>query len=129
MTRFRRTKDELARGLTPEQAQYERLSAAADKAPSHADHMDLSARAVKALSKPKPEVKSGDIIIRIRPDKTVDKDYFEHLCGKEIDVTQDDHFYKWIDHFLGKDEELPKLFQDILDKGIGEVIDNNGRYR
>ena len=109
MTRFRRSKDECSRGLTPAQAQAERAGGTPVQLP-------------KVTEKRK---QNGEIVLRICPGKDVDADYFEHLRGKTIEVTQDELFYKWIDHYLDKvyaNAGHTKLFQDILDKGIGELI-------
>lgn len=115
MTRFRRTKDELARGLTPEQAQAERDTQPLAKALDQIADLKMP-RVILAKE-------SGEFIIKIVPAKGVDKDYFENIKAR-IEVTLDNDFYKWIDHYLDKvyDGDMSKLFQNILDKGIGEVI-------
>jgi len=130
MTRFRRTKDELSRGLTPEEAHAERVRLRGG------GHVVISSgiknpEPPKSPSgvvafKPTRDTK-GEVVIRIRPAKGVDDDYFEHLDGKEIVVEQDDKFYSWLDHFAGgvyDQAEKDKLFQDLLDRGIGEIIKN-----
>ena len=136
--RFRRTRDELARGLTPTQAQEERAirlpgeghvvqdSGIKNPEPpqSASGTQPLKSGGIR-MSKVIFAKQNGEIVLRIRPGKDVDPDYFEHLKGKEIEVTQDELFYKWIDHYLDKIYDgvgNAKLFQDILDKGIGEVI-------
>lgn len=119
MARFRRTKDEVARGLTPAEAEAERTRLRGG------GHVVVPS----GIENPEPPSKSvrnkGDIVIRIRPAKGVDIDYFEHLRGREIEVTQDEKFYAWLDHYASKvyDEVgQAKLFQDLLDQGIGELI-------
>lgn len=122
MTRFRRSKDELARGLSPEQAQAEREAWLANNTEAIASVKRGVAQA-KEGKFATPNSK-GEIVLRIRPTKNVDADYFEFLNGKEVVVEQDTDFYKWIDHYLDKvyGGNAAKLFQAILDQGIGEVI-------
>jgi len=124
MTRLRRTKDELARGISAREAEAERILL------SGGGHIVIPS----GVENPKPPkspsgvtTRKGEIIIRIRPAKGVESDYFEHLTGRTIDVEQDDKFYSWLDHYAGKvyDEHgQKKLFQDLLDQGIGELIKN-----
>lgn len=116
MTRFRRTKDEVARGLTPEQAQAERGTQPLAKA---LDQIGKIKMPKVALAK-----ENGQFFISVFPAKSVDKDYFEHIQAR-VEVTLDNDFYKWVDHYLDKvyGGNASKLFQDILDKGIGQVID------
>ena len=138
--RFRRTKDELARGLTPEQAKAEReafqatLIAVANppmtmedaqKAYDEAEPVPLSKKEVEKIVRKVTRKGSGEIIVRIRPAKGVDADYFEFLTGKQIEVEQDEHWYKWFDHLASKvyDEHgQAKLMTDILSEGIGGVL-------
>jgi hypothetical protein len=117
MTRFRRTRDELARGLTPEQAQAERGVQPLTKALDDIVKLPKPVKLIKAKE-------NGQFFISIFPAKGVDKDYFEHIKAR-VEVTLDNDFYKWVDHYLDKvyGGDASKLFQDILDKGIGQVID------
>lgn len=133
MTRFRRTKDELARGLSPDEAKHERdlidldKRLAMDEDPDSATIASVKRGVEQAKARkfvPDPR-KKGDIVIRIRPVKGVPADYFEHLRDGEIVVEQDEHWYKWVDHYLGKvynEAGDAKFFRDILDRGIGELI-------
>jgi hypothetical protein len=140
MTRFRRTKDELTRGLSPEQAQAEReafkvtlasvamppmTADEAQKAYDEAEPVPLSKKEVEKIVRKVTRKGSGEIILRIKPGKGVDADYFEFLTGKQIEVEQDEHFYKWLDHLAGKvydQHGQAKLFTDILSEGIGGVL-------
>jgi hypothetical protein len=140
--RFRRTKDELARGLSPEQAKAERegfqssiavvaappmAEEEAEEAYNSAEPIPAKKAAIEKIVRKITRKGNGEIVIRIRPAKGVDSDYFEHLGNREIEVTQDDKFYGWLDHYAGKvyDEHgQAKLFQDLLDSGIGELIKN-----
>jgi len=130
--RFRRTKDELARGLTPEQAKIERKQRYPLGSPDP-DQLNILAEIIddevvsKKLRKAAKnlEMPNGEITIRIRPDKNVDSDYFEHLGDQVIEVSQDNDFYKWIDHLLEKiynEHGDAKLFQDVLNEGFGRVL-------
>jgi hypothetical protein len=147
MKRLRRTNSELARGLTAEEAMVERkalqamLAAAGNKPmtpeeatkayneaqaeaiPLDKDQVERIVRNVIRQPKVVSTKSCGEFIIKIVPIKGVDKDYFGHLSAR-IEVPQDNDFYKWVDHYLEKvyDGDMTKLFQDILNKGIGEVI-------
>lgn len=140
MTRFRRTKDELARGLSPEQAKAERdafqatLSKLASPPMTAEDAQQAYDEAVPVPIKKKEIEKivskvirkgTGEIVIRIRAAKGVDPDYFEFLDGKEVQVEQDEHFYKWVDHLLShvyNEHGKSKLMTDVLTEGIGGVL-------
>lgn len=140
MTRFRRTKDEIARGLSPEQAQAERNSfqrtlasvamppltdEEAQEAYDNADPVPLKAKEIEKIVRKVTRKGNGEILLRIRPGKDVDADYFEHLRDRTIEVTQNNHFYQWLDHLLDKvynDHGQAKLFEDVLTEGIGEVL-------
>lgn len=122
MKRFRRTKDEIERGLSPAQAKAERDAFQAfTAADAQNEAVPLTKKEINKIIRRV----TGEIIVRIRPAKGVDSDYFEHLDGKVIVLEEDEHFYKWLDHLLDKvyNEHGPaKLVQDILDQGIGGVI-------
>lgn len=148
MTRFRRTKEEIEAGLTPEQAKAKREAAVlawtpeekakllsivmppmtaedAQKAYDEAEPVPLSKKEVEKIVRKVTQKGSGEIIVRIRPAKGVDADYFEHLRDRVIEVTQDEHWYKWFDHLVSKvynEHGQEKLFEDILSDGIGQVL-------
>lgn len=140
MTRFRRTKYELARGLSPEQAKTERDSfqatlvaianppmtaADAQKAYDEAEPAPISKKEVEKMVRKVTRKGSGEIILRIKPGKGVDADYFEFLNGKTIEVEQDNHFYSWLDTLISgayTEHGKVKLFTDILSEGIGQVL-------
>ena len=108
--RFKRTKDETDRGLSPEEALQERLTATTDSKTDGTPKKKATRR------------KGGDIVIRIKPDTTVDPDYFDDVPKGEIVVLQDDHFYKWIGTLLGHPyKSNEELYERILSMGIGEV--------
>lgn len=122
MTRFRRTKDELARGLSPEQAKVEREAFQAT--PIAVANPPMSAEDAKIVRKVTGKV-SGEIVLRIKPGKGVDADYFEFLNGKTIEVEQDNYFYSWLDSLLSgvyAEHGKTKLFTDILSEGIGQTL-------
>lgn len=140
MARFRRTKDELARGLSPEQAKAEREAfqatlVAVANPPMTAEDAQKAYDEVVPVPFKKKEIEkivrkvtgkgSGEIVLRIKPGKGVDADYFEFLNGKTIDVEQDNHFYSWLDTLLSGayvEHGRTKLFTDILSEGIGQVL-------
>jgi hypothetical protein len=111
--RFRRTKEESALGLSPEEALQGRLREA----------NDLPAGAVGSVDN-LPRPRGGDIVIRIKPAAGVDRDYFERLPRKEIEIALDNSWYGWYDELTAAryDGKLKLLFQHMLDLGIGEVI-------
>lgn len=113
MARFRRTKDELARGITPAQAQTERSI-----------HRGIEDAKAGRISQKRG---NGEIILRIRPRKGVCNEYFDLLPLKEVILEEDEHFYKWLDHYLSKvyaDAGQVKFFTDLLDQGIGGLVTN-----
>lgn len=153
MTRFRRNKDELARGLTPEQAKAGRFRKVEIDFPENRDALIEEAceaddglpiggggYTVKpsGIKNPIPpdspsgvialkKGKRGEIVLRIRPAKGVDADYFEFLPKGEVVVEQDQNFYQWVDNHLDKvyDQAGPeKFFQDLLTQGIREILTN-----
>lgn len=103
--RFKRTKEEMSLGLTPEQALKRRLS-------------------VIPASESTVKEKSGNFTISIIPEVGVDADYFEHVTQKNLAIRLDNKWYAWYDELLAKryDGDATKLIEDILNKGIGEVI-------
>jgi hypothetical protein len=129
--RFKRTAEEMQLGLDPEAALKRRLAAFSSN--------PLQAKANAASYKPWDVqearkayfgdtavlVKPGDIVIRIRAGKGVDKDYFEHLPQSEIVVEQDNQFYGWLDVKLGGQHsgEAAEFFTEVLNQGLGELID------
>lgn len=125
MTRFRRTKEEIALGYSPERAMEFRRTGIHEPAGPPLEP-EVRRKIVAAIDKVRGKP-TGEVIIRIRPAKGVDADFFEFIKGKEIVVEQDNKFYSWLDHIARRvyDEAgQEKLFQDLLDKGIGEVIKN-----
>ena len=108
--RFKRSKEETDRGLTPEKALQERLEVALGE-----------------KEKPKPARKAvshngGDIVLR--PLNDVPEEYFEELPNKAIQITLDDKWYGWFGTLLENpyQGDANKLMRDILDLGIGEVL-------
>lgn len=115
--RFKRTKEEMSFGLSPDEALQRRLSG--NLPPS-------------SLNVPMPDVKKprattsrkGDITIRIRPEVGVDSDYFERLPNGPVEIVLDEKWFLWLDNKL----ECPyngdntQLLAHILNLGIGEVI-------
>lgn len=129
--RFKRTKEEVALGLTPEEALKRRLAAFGNNAARNplqtkADAAGYKPWDAKEARKSLKLNDNGEIIIRIRPAKGVSPDYFEHLPKTEIVVVEDDKFYGWLDVKLGGQygNEAAKFFTDLLDQGIGELIDH-----
>jgi len=121
--RFKRTKDEMLRGLAPANALAERLKGfqgASEQESSPPGDKEVIKRPRKRRSKKS----DGEIVIRIRPGDDVDPDYLETLPSGEVVVEQSNGFYAWIYTKLEVpyDGDASRLFTDILDEGIGEVI-------
>jgi hypothetical protein len=58
--------------------------------------------------------------------REVDEEYFNSLPAGEIEITADDKFYAWVDTKLTApyDKDAGQLFQDMLEMGLGEIIDH-----
>lgn len=133
--RFKRTAEEMAMDLTPEQALKRRLAAFdpnwLDKNPVAKASVERGLEQAKARQftdgpvgfRP---VQPGDIVIRIRAAKGVDKDYLSRLPTTEIVVEQDNFFYGRVDDKLAGlyEGETDKFFQDLIESGMGELIDH-----
>lgn len=138
--RFKRTAEEMAMDLSPEQALKRRLAAFdpnwLDKNPvAKASVMQgiEQAKARQFTDGPvgfRPDravlVQPGDIVIRIRAAKGVDKDYLSRLPTTEIVIEQDNFFYGRMDDKLAGlyEGETGKFFQDLIESGMGELIDH-----
>lgn len=138
--RFKRTKQEMQLGLSPEDALKRRL-VVFEKQPSEewlrkmadaeakCEGVSVGGLAVD-LGMYKSDtavlVKPGDIVIRIRAGKGVDKDYFEHLPSHEVTVELDNQAYGWLDVKLGGQYsgEAADFFKFIFENGLGEAIDH-----
>lgn len=109
--RFKRNKDEMDRGLSVEAALKERIDAVTTETP---------------VKKPKTFKGNGEIVIRIKPDKSLSKkddaDYIGIIPTTEIIVTQDRSFYAWLYERLDHGyDSIEELFKDLTDWGMGEV--------
>lgn len=123
--RFKRTKDEMERGLTPEEALQERLDLF--RGGRKVNKKTTANDKFKVVLKhgPRPSTsRKGDIVIRIRPQAGVDPEYFERLSGRELEVVLNEKWYGWVDTKL----EVPyngddlRLMKHVLELGLGEVI-------
>ena len=111
---FRMTKDQKERGLSREKAIAEATGGALPQS---------------SLKVPMPKVKasrsrSGDIIIRVRPEAGIDSDYFEHLDQKEIEVVLPATFYSWFDTKakMPYQGDLGLLITHLLMRGMHTII-------
>lgn len=127
--RFKRTAEEMAMDLSPEQALKQRLAAFGSKPITNvlqakADAASYKPWDVQAARKSLKLDGNGEIIIRIRPAKGVSPDYFEHLPKAEILVVEDDKFYGWLDVMLSGryTGTVNEFFAEVLDEGLGEKI-------
>jgi len=123
--RFRRTKEEISLGLSPEEALQSRLRGGPQNFQNDGTSPKANIRETKTTKGPRPSTsRKSDIIIRIRPAAGTDADYFEDLPDTEIEIVEDEKFYSWLDVRLKApyDGDVQRLLRDILDLGIGEVI-------
>ena len=123
--RFKRTTEEMYRGLSPEGALAERLHAVQHGVSQTEGYSRAIARQHRTSLR---DQRSREIIIRIVPDENVDWDS-EWDLPTEVCVRQDAKFYDWINTKLtGPYAETQdpggKLMSDILNMGLGVVIDN-----
>jgi len=126
--RFKRTADEMTRGLSPEKALQERINAARG-GPNHTQKDDSSpdraSRKQNTQKGPRPSTsRKGNMSLKLRPQAGVDSNYFERVPKSEIQVILDEKWYGWFDGLLdhpyyGNHE---KLLEHILNLGIGEVL-------
>ncbi|MCI0565328.1 MAG: hypothetical protein MN733_43235 [Nitrososphaera sp.] len=109
--RFKRTQEEMAAGLEPEQALVRRLALA------RGEVQKLEERRQRATTS-----RSGDIVIR--PAAGTDADYFEHVPVQPIECILDQNWYAWFDTLISGpfNGDANKLFTYILDLGIEEVL-------
>lgn len=114
--RFKRTKEEMTKGLTPLEALFERINDA------------LGIGILPPIDKIVPvkdqsSRKSG-ITIQVRAAPKTDADYFEHVPGQPVEIVLDEHWYKWYDQLMSGpfEGDHNKLLAVILDRGIGEVL-------
>jgi len=113
--RFKRTKEEMAMGLTAEKALELRLREA----------NDLPAGAVGSRPTPRASTsRKGDITIKIRPAAGVESSYFERLPNGPVEIVLDEKFYSWLDNKLEcpYNGDSTMILRHILNLGIGEVI-------
>lgn len=112
--RFKRTADEVAAGLSPEEALRRRLSSVS-KSPDKSGEKKVRASTSR----------KGDITIKIRPQAGVDPEYFEHLRAKPVEIVLDNKWYGWVHTKLEHPYEgnIEKLLLQILNLGLGEIID------
>jgi hypothetical protein len=122
--RFKRTKEEMDLGLSPEDALQRRLEQERGGPKSNLNGESNKSRETKPNRTPRPSTsKRGDITIRIRPQAGIDSDYFEFVPDEPIEIVLDEKWFSWY-HTRG---EMPYagniqlLLEDILNLGIGEV--------
>lgn len=116
--RFKRTKEEMALGLTSEEALEARLNEANNLPTGACGSRDI---------RPSPRAstsRAGDITIKIRPQAGVDSDYFKRLPNGPVELVLDEKWFSWFDTKLNVpyNGDSTQLLQHILDLGIGEVI-------
>lgn len=129
--RFKRTKEEMDLGLSPEEALKRRLADTLGEAVPEAVHRGIAqAKAGKltdgpTMTQPRASTsRAGDMTIKIRPAAKTDADYFEHVPGKPFEIVLDQSWYAWYDTLVGGpfEGDSNKLMKFILDQGIGAVL-------
>lgn len=126
--RFKRTKEEMSLGLSPEEALKRRiqqletgLSNESFKSLERGLDDAKNGRTAPLRETSKHSTKSGDLIIR--PEKGVSSDYFEHMPDTILEIRLDSQWYGWWDTLMSGpfDGNAQKLIQYIMNFGIGEV--------
>lgn len=113
--RFRRTKEEISLGLSPEEALARRVGNATP-----------STNTTKTVTKPTKNP-TGEITIKIVPSADVDPDYLEEatVLGS-VKVEQDNKFYGWIYEAINSKYKTPdnkeQFVVDLLEGGMDYVI-------
>jgi len=113
--RFKRTKEHMDLGLTPQEALQRELEIARGETPA----------APKVAAKPRAMGNTkGDITLRLRPQAGTDADYFEHVPSVPVEIILDEKWYMWFDTLVLSpfQGDVVKTLQCILDKGIGTVL-------
>jgi len=124
--RFKRTKEEMALGLSPDEALQRRLDPfRGQELPSGA----VGSTDTAVGQKPKVRAstsRKGDIVLRIRPAVGVDSAYFERIPqdGRDREIILDEKWYSWLDNKLDcpYNGDVALLLDHILNLGMGEVI-------
>lgn len=119
--RFKRTKEEMQSGLSPEEALQRRLAEVLGEAQDN-DGPALSGGGGAVIGERRS--RKGDMTIRLRPAAKTDVDYFEHVPGKPVELVLDQSWYSWFDSLAtGPFEgDATKLLRYILEQGIGQVL-------
>lgn len=123
--RFRRTKEEIALGLSPEQALTQRLATESPKTnPCLEIELPGPLLGPATHRKARHVARKGDIVIRIQPEKGVDADYFEQVPTEPIVIDLNNSWYSWFDTkaVVPYNGDVAMMLKHILEKGIGEVL-------
>lgn len=113
--RFKRTKDEVARGLSPEEALAERLA-------QFGSETEISGNSAPEPKRTRRSSK-GEIVLRIRPKRGVSLADYDIPEG-EFEIEEDQQFYTWLEELHTArygDHPRALLFQHLLDFGVGEL--------
>lgn len=107
--RFRRTKEEVELGLSPEEALARRLGTKVEKPQS------------APVKTKRPSLHSCHIVIK--PEKGVDPDFLEYL-PKNIEIEVDQKWLGWYDTLYGHpfDGDPHELLKFILEEGLAAAI-------
>lgn len=128
--RFKRTKEEMDLGLSPEEALQRRLESLREQKLGNKDespHMGRGRKQNPSKSSRRASTsRKGDIVVHIRPVAGVDPVFFEHLPEKNNDreIILDEKWYSWLDNKLDCPYygDITKLLEHVLEMGMGEVI-------
>lgn len=122
--RFKRTKEEMALGLSPQEALDRRLAeslsgdrSALVEAAVRADDGNVTAGGGRRSGKSK-------ITIEILAKPGTDTDYFEHVPGNTVTVTMNEKWYAWFDNLsqVPYDGDVARLIRHIVDAGLNTLI-------
>lgn len=117
--RFKRTKEEMALGLSPQEALQERL-----KALQVGAVVETVQKKYRETARQHSNTSAGEITIKIRPAAGVPAEYFERIGNKIVTMELCDKAYGWLDTKLQSpyDNDIGRLMEDVIDKGLDEVI-------
>ena len=116
--RFKRTKEEMLLGLTPEQALGRRLH------PETFNAVQRGAEQARAKQFVASPLKGGHLTISISPEVGVSTDFLDTIPSGNIKLVMPENFYSWVHTRLAMPYEgdIQKLIKDMIVLGLGEVI-------
>jgi len=122
--RFKRTKEEMELGLSPQEALDIRLAkslsgdrSALIEAAVNTDDGRVAAGKVRRSGR-------GKITIEIVPKPGTDSDYFEYVPKGTVTVQMNEKWYSWLDNLaqIPYDGDVSRLLRHVIDAGLNTLI-------